>query len=229
MPVADRGRSAGPVRTKVCGVTTPCAAAVVAEAGADFMGVVLSPGFVRSVSPERGVEVFGAWPGLRAGVFVDEPEEQLQRVARKLSLDVIQLHGQESPSVVRRIRADGGGKWRVWKTVHARGLEAIGSGVMRYAGIADGVLLDAWDPVLAGGSGRTFDWNGVADTVRRAAGTATFVAAGGMNPDNARLAVQALAPDVLDVSSGVESSPGTKDRAKVRAFVAAVRAASAGK
>jgi len=163
------------------------------------------------------------------GVFVDEPEEQVERVARKLSLDVIQLHGRETPNAVRRICGAGGGKWRVWKTVHARGLAAIEAGVRRYAGTANGVLADTWDPTQAGGTGRTFDWNGVGAAVRRVAGAATFVAAGGMTPDNAGLAVKSLAPDVLDASSGLESAPGTKDPSKVRAFVAAVRAASPGK
>ena len=211
------------VRVKVCGVMTPRDAAVVEEAGADFMGVILSPGYSRSVGPEQALEVYEAAAARRVGVFVDAPAEVVVRIARELDLDVIQLGGRETIEAVTRIGGAGG--WGVWKTVHARPGVSMADAAGRYAVVADGVLVDSWDPGLPGGTGRTFSWAGVGREVRGAIGSATFIAAGGMNPENAGAAVEALRPDVLDVSSGVESVLGTKDPGMTRAFVHAARLA----
>ena len=219
---ARPGRGRG-VRVKVCGVMTPRDAAVVEEAGADFMGVILSPGYSRSVSGKRAGAVYEAATARRVGVFVDAPAEVVVRVARELDLDVIQLGGSETSEAVTRIGGAGG--WGVWKTVHARPGVSMADAAARYATVADGVLVDSWDPGRPGGTGRTFSWAGVGREVRGAIGSATFIAAGGMNPENAGAAVEALRPDVLDVSSGVESVPGTKDPGRTRAFVQAARLA----
>lgn len=221
------------VRAKVCGVMTPRDAAVVAEAGADFMGVILSPGYARSVPHERALAIYEAAPARRVGVFVDAAADEVIRVAGALSLDVIQLSGSETTDVVARIGAAGG--WGVWKTVHAGApvaespvVEAaapVAEAAVPYAAVADGILVDSGDSGRPGGTGRTYRWEGVGRQVRGAIGSATFIAAGGMNPRNATAAVQALAPDVLDVSSGVEGAPGTKDPGRTRAFVRAVKRA----
>lgn len=230
---ADRTTAA-----KVCGVTSPGDAATVADAGADYMGVILSPGYGRSVDLRRAQEVFRACDGAarprRVGVFVNEEPRQVAETARALRLDVVQLHGRESSRTVAEVGA--AGPWRVWKTVHAGPAGArLADEIAPYAGVADGVLVDAWDPTSPGGTGRAFPWDRVGDMVRRAAPEALFAAAGGMTPANAASAVRALAPDVLDTSSGVESAAGAedsglgaKDPAKVRAFVEAVRTAGRG-
>ena len=209
------------VRAKVCGVMTPRDAAVVAEAGADFMGVILSPGYARSVPHERALAIYEAAPARRVGVFVDAAADEVIRVAGALGLDVIQLSGSETTDVVARIGAAGG--WGVWKTVHAGA--PLAEAAVPYAAVADGILVDSGDSGRPGGTGRTYRWEGVGRQVRGAIGSATFIAAGGMNPRNATAAVQALAPDVLDVSSGVEGAPGTKDPGRTRAFVRAVKRA----
>lgn len=233
------------VRAKVCGVMTPRDAAVVGEAGADFMGVILSPGYGRSVARERALAIYETAPARRVGVFVDAAADEVIRVAEALGLDVIQLSGSEPAEVVARIGAAGG--WGVWKTVHA-GAPVAGAGraveeevvsvaeagaqvaeaAVPYAAVADGILVDSGDSGRPGGTGRTFRWEGVGRQVRGAIGSATFIAAGGMNPRNAAAAVRALAPDVLDVSSGVEAAPGTKDPGRTRAFVRAVKLAGRG-
>lgn len=221
------------VRAKVCGVMTARDAAVVAAAGADYMGVILSPGFSRSVPPDLAREVYGsareasgvAGPR-RVGVFVDARAGHVAAVAREMRLDVVQLSGGESPAGVAAVRD--AGSWKVWKTVHARPGSSILESAGPYADVADGILLDAWDPGRPGGTGRTFAWEGVGREVRAVIGSAIFIAAGGMTPENAGAAVALLAPDVLDVSSGVESTHGTKDPARTRAFVEAVRRADAG-
>ncbi len=210
------------VRSKICGVATARDARVVRAAGADYMGVILSPGYGRSVDPSRAGEIYRAGPRARVGVFVDAGVDRVLAAAAELELDVIQLAGRESPAHVRRIGA--AGPWSVWKTVRAGGASPVARQAAAYGTVADGVLVDAWDPARPGGTGRAFAWTGVGAEVRRAVGPAVlFVAAGGMSPTNARAAVETLRPDVLDVSSGVESGPGAKDPAAVRAFVAAVR------
>lgn len=219
---ADR-RPAGVVAAKVCGVMTPRDAGVVGGAGADFMGVILSPGYGRSVAVERAGAIYEAASARRVGVFVDADDGDVIRIAAALDLDVIQLGGSETAGVVARIGA--AGRWGVWKTVHARPDASLADAAGSYAAVADGILVDSWDPRRPGGTGRTFSWTGVGREVRRAIGSAAFIAAGGMNPDNAADAVRALAPDVLDVSSGVEVAHGTKDPGRTRAFVRAVRRA----
>ncbi len=224
------------VRAKVCGVMSPGDARVVASAGADYLGVILSPGFSRSVPPERAREIYdAAAPAQRVGVFVNAEAPHMAAAARDLSLDVVQLSGGEPPAVVAVIAA--AGPWQVWKTVHAKAGVAIAASAGPYVGglhaggpdavVADGFLLDAWDPSRPGGTGRTFAWAGVGAEVREVIGSATFIAAGGMTPENAGAAVEALSPDVLDVSSGVESALGAKDPRRTRAFVEAVRGAAA--
>lgn len=221
-----RGRVDGQVRAKVCGVRTPRDAGVVEAAGADFMGVILSPGYSRSVEPEQALAVYAAARALRAGVFVDAPVDVVVRTAQTLDLDVIQLGGSETVEAVREVgRA---GDWVVWKTLHAESGVFVAAAARRFAAAADGILVDSWDPRQPGGTGRTFSWAGVGREVRAAIGSASFIAAGGMTPDNAGAAVATLRPDVLDVSSGVESVPGAKDPDRTRAFVQAVRLAGAG-
>lgn len=216
------------VRAKVCGVMTPRDAAVVGEAGADFMGVILSPGYARSVAGERALAIYEAAPARRVGVFVDAAADEVIRVAEALDLDVVQLSGSEPAEAVARIGAAGG--WGVWKTVHAgapvaEAVAPVAEAALPYAAVADGILVDSGHSGRPGGTGRTYRWEGVGPQVRRAIGSATFIAAGGMNPRNAAAAVRALAPDVLDVSSGVEAAPGTKDPGRTRAFVRAVKLA----
>lgn len=227
-----------PVRAKVCGVMTPRDAAVVAEAGADFMGVILSPGYARSVAHDRALAIYQAAPARRVGVFVDAAADEVIRVAEALDLDVIQLSGSEPAEVVARIGA--AGRWGVWKTVHAGaqvpdggrqvadGGRQVAEAAVPYAAVADGILVDSGDSGRPGGTGRTFRWEDVGLQVRRSIGSATFIAAGGMSPGNAAAAVRALAPDVLDVSSGVEAVPGTKDPGRTMAFVRAVKRAGRG-
>ena len=216
----------GGVRAKVCGVMSPRDAGIVASAGADYMGVILSPGFSRSVPVARAREIYAASPAWRVGVFVDPEPARMAAIARELSLDVVQLSGGESPAAAAAL--GGAGPWRVWKTVHAKTGVSIAGSATPYAAAADGILLDAWDPSRPGGTGRTFDWAGVGREVREAIGSATFIAAGGMTPENAAAAIEALSPDVLDVSSGVESTPGAKDPDRTHAFVEAVRRARTG-
>lgn len=224
---AEKSSRARAVGVKVCGVTDAAGAVAAATSGAGFMGVILSPGYVRSVPAERARQLYGLFPGARVGVFVDSVPGQAARTAKDLALDVVQLHGGESPETAGRIAE--AGAWAVWKSFHVRPdrpLSRLVREVEPYAGVVDGVLADAWSAAAPGGTGRSFAWAGVGDAVRGCAGDAVFVAAGGLTPDNVAAAVAALGPDVVDASSGVESAPGVKDPARTRAFVDAARRAS---
>ena len=216
---------ASSTRVKICGLTRPEDASMATAAGADYLGLILSPGFSRSLDlPSADAVVAEAGTRL-VGVMVDPDPLWAIGAAARLGLDVVQLHGEEDPDVAAQIRA--GGHWSVWKVIPFAGLGDLGR-LDAFADAVDGVHVDSKrsDGRGGGGTGRTFEWAGVAEEVRRRMPGYLFVAAGGLNAQNVCRAVQALAPDVVDTSSGVESAPGRKDAALVTAFIRSVRQCS---
>jgi indole-3-glycerol phosphate synthase/phosphoribosylanthranilate isomerase len=211
-----RGARSARVAVKVCGITTVEDGLAVARLGADAVGLVFWPGSPRWVDREKARQISRALPPfvLRVGVFVDAPADLLARTAEEVGLDVLQLHGAEPPADLARLPR------RALKAVR------VGAGfspeeALRYEGHAAGILLDTRADGVPGGTGQAFDWS-VARQVRE---KASFLGlAGGLTPENVHLAMTSVRPDLVDVSSGVESSPGRKDPAKVRAFLEAVRA-----
>ena len=176
------------------------------RAGADFMGVILSPGFgAQRGSGQCGGDLRGSERSPRGGVR--------GRGAGGGGAAGRDPRPGRGPAIRERTALAGRRDCRFGavaglETVHARSGLSIARAAARYAEVADGILVDAWDPSVPGGTGRTFAWAGTGGEVRGAIGSATFIAAGGMTPENAAAAITALSPDVLDVSSGVESSPG---------------------
>lgn len=207
------------VLVKVCGITSIDDGFAAVEAGADAIGLVFWPGSPRFVDVAVARSIAQALPPFvtRVGVFVDTPAEALTRTAKEVGLDVVQLHGDETPEV--------------FSGLGRRALKALRVGVRfraeeatRYEGHAAGVLLDTHSDVAPGGTGMAFDWSrarGVRD------GVSFLVLAGGLTAANVGQAIEMVAPHAVDVSTGVESAPGRKDRQKLRAFVGAVRAAEA--
>ena len=204
------------VQVKVCGLTTPEDARAVAEAGADAIGLVFWAQSPRAVDVETARRIAAALPPFvaRVGVFVDASRDELRRVAEAVPLDLVQLHGHEPLEALEGLPR--------------RAIKALGVGAdfdleqaRRYAERADALLLDTGGQARPGGSGRAFDW-AIARALR--ARVPRLILAGGLTPDNVAAAITAVRPDAADVSSGVESSPGRKDAAKVRAFIEAVRA-----
>jgi phosphoribosylanthranilate isomerase len=148
-------------------------------------------------------------------VFVDADREELARTAEVAGLDLLQLHGDEPPASFDGLPR------RAWKALR------VGPGFApaeadRYAGRAAGLLLDARGEGAPGGTGRAFDWS-LARGVRERC--SFLLLAGGLTPETVAEAVRAVRPHGVDVSSGVESAPGRKDPARVRAFVEAARSA----
>jgi phosphoribosylanthranilate isomerase len=149
---------------------------------------------------------------MRFAVFVDESPAEIAEVLAATEVDRIQLHGFEEPMVQELAGT------RVVKAFRARD-ESILTEIEEWA--APFFLLDTWHPAQAGGTGERFDW----DIARRAHRFGKFILAGGLTPENVGNAIREVRPFGVDVSSGIEKSPGIKDPAKIRAFVDAVRAA----
>lgn len=197
---------------KICGLTRPDDARRAVEAGATAIGVVFWSGSPRAVTLAQA-EAVAAAVGvdvLTVGVFVDATREEIDRVMRRVPLGAAQLHGHESPAFVETLP---------WPVIKAVAVPAVGSlpDLSPWAGVR--VLLDTHDPERRGGTGRMVDWARAAAL----AATRPVILAGGLNPDNVAEAVTRVRPAGIDVSSGVEQSPGVKDAARVRAFIEAVR------
>ena len=203
-------------RVKVCGITSPEDALLAAEAGASAIGLVFwpnSPRFVDRATARRIVDVLPSFV-LRVGVFVDQSLDMMTRTSEDVGLDIIQLHGSERPEMVACLPR------RALKAIRV-GEESVLEQVEQYDGTA--ILLDTRDGQQPGGTGRSFDWR-LAQQVR--AKVRFLVLAGGLQADNVAQAIKTVGPDAVDVSSGVESRPGKKDPAKLKAFMEAVRSSS---
>ncbi|HCR04929.1 MAG TPA: N-(5'-phosphoribosyl)anthranilate isomerase [Gemmatimonadetes bacterium] len=212
------------VRVKICGLMRPRDARHAADAGADYLGAILSEGFGRSVSAVLARKF--AQPGgpPLVAVFVDEPTGDAVAKARQVSASVLQLHGNESPAFVDELRREG--NWALWKVVRPRFAEELLRAVDSYAEYADALLLDGWHREFSGGGGTRFPWEVIEEIRAQLPSGLALVIAGGLTPDTVAEAVARLTPDVVDVSSGVESVPRQKDVAKVEAFIRAARATS---
>jgi phosphoribosylanthranilate isomerase len=211
---------------KICGVRRPEDARAAISAGADYVGAILSPGFVRSVEAETASGFLESAEAVLVAVLVNPEVEAATRAARTAGAGVIQLHGDEPPEALRQLRDEG--DWRLWKAVRVRDAHDVLAAVERWAEVADGLLLDGFRAGHAGGSGTAFPWSALEAVRAQIPAGLRLVVAGGLDPGNVAEAVRRLSPDVVDVSSGVEVGPGRKDPGRVRAFVEHARRATAG-
>lgn len=208
-------------QVKICGLRTAEALEAAIRARADHAGLVFFPPSPRNVSLPLAAELCERSQGRigRIGLFVDPDEATLADALAAARLDVIQLHGKETPERAAQVRARFG--LPVWKALPI----ASASDVTRahdYAGAVDRVLFDARTPpgsALPGGMGLSFDWNLVANW----RGPVAWGLAGGLTPDNVAEAARLTGAPLVDTSSGVESAPGVKDVDKVAAFCEAAR------
>lgn len=194
---------------KICGVCDAEAARAAAAAGADMIGFHFCSS-LRRITPEEArtiVRALDNCPRL-VGVFIDQPETEVEQVARFVGLDLVQLHGSEPPGfrcsrpIVKALKVRDGsipdpGPWQ------------------------DPILLDSWSSDQRGGTGRTWDWPAARELMTRR----RVILAGGLHPGNVGEAVRTLRPFGVDVSSGVEAAVRIKDPDRMRAFVQAVRGA----
>jgi len=213
----------GVIDVKFCGITRAEDSREAVRLGASFVGVVMTES-LRRVEPERAREVFASLEGApvkRVCVFGREPIDQVIRVAGITGCDVVQMHGGvNDPKDVSRLRREL--EVEIWEVIRMAP-DGPGATPLSAAPEADGVLIDTLARDALGGSGITFDWRAAAGAIRDLRLGRRLIVAGGLRPENVRQAIDQLAPDVVDVSSGVESAPGIKDHARMAAFMAAVR------
>ena len=205
-------------QVKVCGMKDPERVREAVALGAAYIGLVFYPPSPRALDPARAAELAAlAEPSVRTvGLFVEPDERQIEAVLRYVPLDVLQLHGDETPERVSRL-----GLWSglpVMKALRVEDATDLGP-LDEHADAADMLLFDAKPPrrtdALPGGNGLPFDWR----ILEGIAPAKPWALAGGLNPDNLAAAVGLLRPPIVDVSSGIESRPGVKDKDRLEAFL----------
>jgi indole-3-glycerol phosphate synthase/phosphoribosylanthranilate isomerase len=205
-------------RVKVCGLTRPEDARLASDLGARHGGLIFAPESPRFVTRARARALVDAAPALEwVGVYVNAPTGRIAADAESLGLRVVQLHGDEDAAYVARLRGalpDSVAIWRAHRVRDGRVPEGADAG-------ADRLLLDAYRPGARGGTGRRFDWRALDALPNRH----DVVLSGGLSPENATDAASKR-PHCLDVNSGVESAPGVKSHALLRALFDALRPAS---
>jgi phosphoribosylanthranilate isomerase len=211
------------VAAKICGLSQPDAVAAAIAGGADFLGFVFYAKSPRNVAAARVAELCRAVPAgiSRVGLFVDADDATISSVLALAPLDMLQLHGSESPSRVAAVRARFARP--VMKALPIADTEDVAA-AEAYLDVADRLLFDARPPrradALPGGNGLVFDWRLIAGR----SWPLPWMLSGGLTAANVVEGVRLTGALAVDVSSGVESAPGVKDTAKIAAFLAAVAA-----
>jgi len=217
---------ASDIKVKICGLTSEADVIAVADGGATYAGFNFFPPSPRYVTPLQARDLALAAPlGLaKVGLVVDADDATLDAIIAQVPLDVLQLHGHETPDRVARIKARYG--LPVMKAIGIAGADDLAQ-IDLYAPYVDQLLVDAKPPrgaVLPGGNGLSFDWRLLA---ARKYWTKPWLLAGGLTAANVADAVRLTGAVQVDVASGVESAPGIKDRDMIRAFVLAAQQGAA--
>jgi phosphoribosylanthranilate isomerase len=205
------------MKIKICGITNIEDADVAVKAGADALGFVMYRHSPRWVEPAVARAIIADLPPFvsAVGVFVNEETERVRALMDECGFALAQLHGDESVLYCQNLGRP------VLKALRFKDRRALFSALAEFQGLVNvrGVLIDAYSDRAYGGTGQTVDWAWAHDAAR----SVPIILAGGLNPTNVAEAVQAVRPYGVDVSSGVEESPGKKDPDKVKAFVEAAR------
>lgn len=203
------------MRVKICGITRPEQGRSIAQLGATSLGFICVHQSPRYIEPEQIRAIVAALPidaagGRvdRVGVFANATVDEICRVVEIGELSAVQLHGNESPQFCQQLRSVLPGIEMI-KALRIRSTDALQQTCF-YSEV-DTLLLDAYDPKLLGGTGHTLDWSSL-QTFRP---NCAWLLAGGLTPDNVQKALSLVRPDGIDLSSGVELSPGNKDLQKV--------------
>lgn len=203
-------------RIKICGITRAEDARLAAELGADAIGLVFYAGSPRAVTPEAAREVIAALPPFVSvvGLFVDPAPVEVDAVLAACPIDVLQFHGDETPAFCRRFQRP------YLKAVRMRAGTDLNDVAARFSD-ARGLLVDAFVDGVHGGTGQSFDWQLLPETL-----SLPLILSGGLDETNVARAIREVQPAAVDVSSGVERSKGIKDADRMAAFIRAARAAS---
>lgn len=206
---------------KICGLKTPDAMTAAIESGADFVGLVFHPASPRYVEIEVAAYLASYVPDSVkvVGLFVDPDDAQLSLTLSSVRLDMLQLHGKETPDRIREVRQKFG--LPVMKALSIETKPDLAR-IDLYASVSDWLLLDAKGTTeVPGGTGMSFDWS----LLDEFESPLPWMLAGGLTPDNVAQAISLLYPTCVDVSSGVEAARGVKEIAKIHAFIRAAKAA----
>jgi phosphoribosylanthranilate isomerase len=205
------------VKVKICGITNWVDARRAVAEGAELLGFNFYPGSPRYVEPAKAKRIVSRLPKRISvvGVFVNESEQTMLAIARAVGLDALQLHGDETPAMVARLKRS----FPVIKAIRVK--QSLAVGQLQAYKAATALLLDGFDARRRGGTGKTFDW----EVARRAKKYGRVFLAGGLTPENVGEAIRAAQPYAVDVCSGVEARPGKKDPARVKQLMRAAKSA----
>lgn len=205
---------------KICGLTRAIDAELADAAGATYLGAIFAGGPRQRLPAEARATLAGR-RARKVGVFAAQSPSEIGDVASQVGLDVVQLHDAGDPARVDAVRAATGLEvWAVVRTADG----TLPDGVDELADAADALLVDTLVKGALGGTGVAMPWGVLGESLDAMESGHRIVLAGGLTPENVADAISYVSPMIVDVSSGVESAPGVKDHARIRAFIAAVRA-----
>lgn len=202
------------VRVKICGLTNLDDARAAIDAGAHALGFIFFSGSPRYITPPAAARIIGQLPPFasKVGVFVNEPLESILQIANSTGIDAIQLHGDETPDLCEALARERFKTIKAFRIKDRSSLDSVGN--FRTSAF----LLDSYVSGQLGGTGAKFNWD---LAIEAATSGIPIILAGGLVPENVQQAVSKVSPYAVDVSSGVEASPGKKDHQKIRAFITA--------
>ncbi|MFZ2154594.1 MAG: phosphoribosylanthranilate isomerase [Bradyrhizobium sp.] len=202
-------------KIKICGITNLDDAMAAVDFGSDALGFVFFRESPRAISPQNAASIIAKLPAFTTtvGVFVDSPQDEIQKIVNMTGIDAIQLHGDEPPESCRLQR-------RVIKGIRVKSLESL-EPLKGYRDLVSAFLLDTFAPHMPGGTGQVFNW----DIAIEAKNFGRIILAGGLTPENISEAIRKVRPYAVDVSSGVELAKGKKDHQKMRLFIERARSA----
>lgn len=204
-------------KVKICGITTLEDARFAAGALADFLGFIFYDESPRYLDPSKAGAIINWIEGPeKVGVFVNQPLDDVNSISRRTGIDLVQLHGNESPEYCDLVEKP------VIKVLHIENdttSDELSAEIEKYDQSADFLLFDTKINELWGGTGTTFDW----EILKNVANDKPFFLSGGLNPVNIKEAIQSVKPPMVDLSSGLEESPGLKDFDKIERFFDTMR------
>jgi phosphoribosylanthranilate isomerase len=202
------------VKVKICGITNLNDAITAVDSGADALGFIFASS-PRSISPENARDIIRNIPPFvkSVGVFVDEDSRMIKETMERCGIDLIQLHGDESPEQCNEFMP------RAIKAIKMRDASILKS-ITSYYGNVRALLLDTYSMGKTGGTGESFDWN---LAIEAKGGGIPIILAGGLGPSNIENAVSSVRPYAVDVNSGIEESPGHKSHALMKELFERIR------
>ncbi len=204
-------------KVKICGITTLEDARFVAGALADYLGFIFYPDSPRYIDPAKAGAIINWIEGPeKVGVFVNQPLDDVNSIARQTGIDLVQLHGNESPDYCSLVDKP---IIKVFHIDHTTTADDLKKNITPYLGLVDYLLFDTKTDGKWGGTGQTFNWNILREITR----DLPIFLSGGLNAENVMDAVNTVKPDAVDLSSGLEESPGLKDFDKIEKFFEQMR------